>query len=360
MSSLGNDAYVGTLHYQQLEPPISAGSGVQNPMDANLDGGGFAITNTSAITTGTLNYTTLNPPLPTSGVDNPMTSSLDGGNFNITNTSAITTGTLNTTDATVSNNLGVGGGVSANSGSIVNNWLVGGNTNCNVLTVSGATSTNTIDNTDLIASRNYTIKRGQPNENDKKFDIQLFDNTYGIGIDPSTLSYITANTGFHNFYSGRTDPTDASTIPSATGLLLSMGSISADFYTTVFARTGLKFGTANLGTFASPVDVSSLTNLNMTGSLAGISVFGFSPGGNLTTTTFNVSTGIANVLTVYSVQALLNLASTPGVGQEGVIVESVKVEADPSDNTKFFVQYTHTAKPILTGLIYKFKIILID
>ena len=102
MTSLAEDAYVGTLHYKLLDPPISVGGGVQNPMDTNLDGGGFNITNVNALTTGTLNYTTLNPPLPTSGVANPMVVSLDAGNFNITNINAVESATIQATGAITS------------------------------------------------------------------------------------------------------------------------------------------------------------------------------------------------------------------------------------------------------------------
>jgi hypothetical protein len=88
MSSLGADAYAGTLtvnqlNYQTLNPPI--GGFVNNPLTGTLDCGGNDLTNAGTITTGILNYTSLNPPIPTGFVNNPMTVNLGGGNFNIDN-----------------------------------------------------------------------------------------------------------------------------------------------------------------------------------------------------------------------------------------------------------------------------------
>jgi microcystin-dependent protein len=51
----------GIIQNQYLPSYVS--SDVRNPMVANLDGGGFNITNVGAATVGTLNYTTLNPPI---------------------------------------------------------------------------------------------------------------------------------------------------------------------------------------------------------------------------------------------------------------------------------------------------------
>ena len=128
MTSLAEDAYVGTLHYKLLDPPISVGGGVQNPMDTNLDGGGFNITNVNALTTGTLNYTTLNPPLPTSGVANPMIVNLDAGNFNITNINAVKSATLESTGKIQSDLEIVSlGKLEGANGLVSGNWEVGGN-----------------------------------------------------------------------------------------------------------------------------------------------------------------------------------------------------------------------------------------
>lgn len=131
MTSLGEDAYCGTLtldklNYTSLNPPI--GGFVNNPLSGDLDCGGNNLTNAGAITTGTLNYTTLNPPIPTGFVNNPMTVNLDGGNFNITNLNQLST----------NNNINCGGNVYGDeiiadsklegaSGLVSGNWEVGGN-----------------------------------------------------------------------------------------------------------------------------------------------------------------------------------------------------------------------------------------
>ena len=93
MSSLGEESFGGiincdTLRYNTLEPPI--GGFVNNPLTGTLDGGNQSITNVNALTTGTLNYTSLNPPIPTGFVTNPLASNLDAGNFNITNVNILT------------------------------------------------------------------------------------------------------------------------------------------------------------------------------------------------------------------------------------------------------------------------------
>jgi hypothetical protein len=57
---------VGTLNYTTLNPPLPTAQTFSQILASSGDGGGHDITNVSAITTGTLNYTTLNPPIPPS------------------------------------------------------------------------------------------------------------------------------------------------------------------------------------------------------------------------------------------------------------------------------------------------------
>jgi hypothetical protein len=76
---------------------------VGNTASTNLDMNTNDITNATSITTGTLNYTTLNPPVSTPSlssvmsVGNTASANLDMNTNNITNATSITTGTLNYT-----------------------------------------------------------------------------------------------------------------------------------------------------------------------------------------------------------------------------------------------------------------------
>ncbi len=85
--SLGSDAQCSgtittdTLKYKTLDPPI--GGFVNNPLGGDLDCGGNDLVNCNELVASTVRYTTLDPPLPTNGVFTPMVQDLDGGNFNI-------------------------------------------------------------------------------------------------------------------------------------------------------------------------------------------------------------------------------------------------------------------------------------
>jgi hypothetical protein len=131
MTSLGEDAYCGTLtldrlNYTILDPPI--GGFVNNPLTGTLDCGGNNLTNAGTITTGTLNYTTLNPPIPTGFVNNPMTVNLGGGNFNIDNINSFKSATVETTGKIQSDLEVISlGKLEGANGEVFGNWEVGGN-----------------------------------------------------------------------------------------------------------------------------------------------------------------------------------------------------------------------------------------
>ncbi len=131
MTSLGKEAYVGTLtadtiKYSTLDPALTGF--VHNPLNTDLDCDNRKITNANEITTGTLNYTTLNPPIPTGFVNNPMSVSLDGGNFNITNVNALESATLQATGAITSDlEIISSGKIEGANGLVSGNWEVGGN-----------------------------------------------------------------------------------------------------------------------------------------------------------------------------------------------------------------------------------------
>ena len=131
MSSLGADAYAGTLtvnqlNYQTLNPPI--GGFVNNPLTGTLDCGGNDLTNAGTITTGILNYTSLNPPIPTGFVNNPMTVNLGGGNFDIDNINSFKSATVDTTGKIQSNLEIISlGKLEGANGLVSGNWEVGGN-----------------------------------------------------------------------------------------------------------------------------------------------------------------------------------------------------------------------------------------
>ena len=131
MSSLGADAYAGTLtvnqlNYQTLNPPI--GGFVNNPLTGTLDCGGNDLTNAGTITTGILNYTSLNPPIPTGFVNNPMTVALAGGNQDINNVNTITTNGAITAGGNIDGvEIIASSKLEGANGLVSGNWEVGGN-----------------------------------------------------------------------------------------------------------------------------------------------------------------------------------------------------------------------------------------
>ena len=131
MSSLGADAYAGTLtvnqlNYSVLNPPI--GGFVNNPLTGTLDCGGNDLTNAGTITTGILNYTSLNPPIPTGFVNNPMTVALAGGNQDINNVNTITTNGAITAGGNIDGvEIIASSKLEGANGLVSGNWEVGGN-----------------------------------------------------------------------------------------------------------------------------------------------------------------------------------------------------------------------------------------
>lgn len=250
MTSLAEDAYVGTLHYKTLDPPISVGGGVQNPMDANLDGGNFNITNVNALTTGTLNYTTLNPPLPTSGVDNPMLVNLDGGNFNITNV-----GILNTNGAITAGGNINGGEIIASSklegasGLVSGNWEVGGNLSVDAPGVTTLRNT-TIDGNCTFGDTKLLTMPGNSGISCQQFTARTKMIKESYTFNPPTIS----TTGNNNF----TLPAGTNVarviikstiVSSMTGFSGNIIGISASQVSYSTGRVGISFYTGHLNGF---------------------------------------------------------------------------------------------------------------
>ena len=193
MSSLTNDAYVGTLtaevvNYTTLNPAGGTTAPITNPMTSDLDcdgaGGPYSITNADNITCNNINFTTSVPPIPTGFVANPMTEELQGGGQNFTNVNDIGCASLTATglvsgvgitstagasattlsvsgDTTIGGALTMNGGFTANGGIVVNgNETINGpstttgSLSCAGLTCVGLTSTagpNTLNGSSTIS-----------------------------------------------------------------------------------------------------------------------------------------------------------------------------------------------------------------
>ena len=154
MASIGELAYVGHLvadkvSYNTLEPGLTGF--VHNPLNATLQGAGNNIDLQGGnLTAATINYSSLNPPLPTNGVFTPMVQNLDGGNFDIINCNniAATSGTFTTslTTGSITNGGNIQSGSLTTTGNILaGNQLLGGTGNITGNFVVGGTTT--INNT---------------------------------------------------------------------------------------------------------------------------------------------------------------------------------------------------------------------
>jgi len=96
------DAYINTLHYTALDPPVGGGGGITNPLTDDLDANDKDIFNVETLNTAlkpiqnayvnTLHYTALDPPIGGGGggVSNPMTETLNANNKAIENVKVIT------------------------------------------------------------------------------------------------------------------------------------------------------------------------------------------------------------------------------------------------------------------------------
>ena len=191
MSSLGEESFGGiincnTLRYVNLDPPI--GGFVNNPLTGALDGGNQNITNVNALTTGTLNYTTLNPPISTGFVNNPMESNLNAGNYDIINAGAISLNGNISANGTISSvlNMNTDAQLGGNSLNVANNATIGGNTTCNnLLTLNGGLTTSAF-NTSVFYNPTWTYSA---------FTMRLpprwFPSVYGTVASPTALTPVT-------------------------------------------------------------------------------------------------------------------------------------------------------------------------
>jgi len=135
MSSLTNDAYVGTLNadtvnYTTLNPSGGGVAPITNPMtsDLNCDGAGgpYSITNANNITCVNIDFTTSVPPIPTGFVNNPMTEELKGNGQNFTNVNDIGCASLTATGLVQGVGITSTGGASATTLSVSGNTTIGG------------------------------------------------------------------------------------------------------------------------------------------------------------------------------------------------------------------------------------------
>jgi len=309
--SLGDDAVCSgtittdTLKYKTLDPPI--GGFVNNPLSGTLDCNNQDLDNVKDITAVTVNYTNLNPPLPTNGVLNPMTGDLDGNNFNLTNL----------------NNL------SATSGTFTTSSL--GNAGCDSLSCDGSLSTTAGND---ISCGNSLIVLGN-----SRFDGQLnakgglnvennFLQTTGSGYvqfsnwDVTTTGKITTgefqangdatmgkiSTSGDIVQSGAkaiVTGSNGATIQGdfrANGQSFFTSAQTATFSGTVIQRSEVRHTGIKSGTFASPVNLSLLPvyTFNLT---AGQFVLDLVTTNVSGTITFEVTTTLTNIIENYLIEA---------------------------------------------------------
>lgn len=122
-TSLGEEAICGNLTvnnltYKTLNPAVSGF--VQNPLNAELRGGGNNIDLQGGdLTASTINYTALNPPLPTGTIVNPLNSDILGNNQNVGTAGSKVNEFRGTTGTFDNSSLGVATGTSLNTNSLV-------------------------------------------------------------------------------------------------------------------------------------------------------------------------------------------------------------------------------------------------
>ncbi len=146
MTSLTNDAYVGTLNadtvnYTTLNPSGGGVAPITNPMTSDLDcdgaGGPYSITNANNITCVNIDFTTSTPAIPTGFVANPMTEELKGGGQNFVNVNDIGCATLTASGLVSGAGITSTGGASTTTLSVSGDTTIGG-----ALTMTGGFTAN--------------------------------------------------------------------------------------------------------------------------------------------------------------------------------------------------------------------------
>tara|TARA_R110002126_G_scaffold45189_1_gene128453 strand:+ start:626 stop:1666 length:1041 start_codon:yes stop_codon:yes gene_type:complete len=257
MTSLTNDAYVGTLtadvvNYTTLNPTGGSVAPITNPMTSDLDcdgaGGPYSITNADNITCNNIDFTTSVPPIPTGFVANPMTEELKGGGQNFTNVNDIGCASLTATG------LVSGVGITSTAGATATTLSVSGDTTIGgALTMTGGFTANG----GIVVNGNETINGPSTT-------------TGTLGCAGLTCAGLTATAG-PNTLNGSTTingQMNANGGIAVVGNYAGGGSIGATGNATINGNLlcgRLIMGSTNLGSFATPVDLSGATpTINIT------------------------------------------------------------------------------------------------
>jgi hypothetical protein len=334
MTSLGSECFadeitVGRLNYTTLVPAITGA--ITNPLSAPLLGGGNDLDLQGGnITAAAINYTTLNPPLPTGGVFTPMVQNLAGGNFNISAVNQLAASTANF----LNTNLGVGTASTLSVGGNLSGNDVFVNNNLNV--VGTSTHTNQINANGGIQVKSSLFTSGSGSANFGTFNISTSGQITGSSLI-TTVGDIRSSGGdlrltdlSKRIYAGGADIGAV----TATGVIVS-GSVSA---TADVVAGGLVSGStlkvtnpAVSGSAASPVNLN-VTNLvvNMTNKSRGVA---FVYNTSSTVLTFDVETGVVDPLKTMTV--LVSAYGCTSISSPTVQLEIVRVAS--SSNTRFTV-----------------------
>ena len=334
MTSLGSEAFcteltVERLNYTTLVPAITGA--ITNPLSAPLLGGGNDLDLQGGnITAGAINYTTLNPPLPTGGVFTPMVQNLAGAGFNISAVNEITASTGTFTNSQLgsagANTLSVGGSLSSNDLLVNNN-----------MTVTGTSGfTNQINANGGIQVKSGLFTSGPGAADFGAFNISTAGQITGSSL-LTTVGDIRSSGGdlrltdlTKRIYAGGAEVGQVTT----SGLIVN-GSASL---TNSLVAGGLVSGStlkvtnpAVSGSALSPVNLN-VTNLvlNMTNKSRGVA---FVYNTSSTVLTFDVETGVTDPLKTMTV--LVSAYGCTSVSSPTVELETVRVAS--SSNTRFTV-----------------------
>jgi len=341
MTSLTNDAYVGTLNaevvnYTTLNPSGGGAAPITNPMTSDLDcdgaGGPYSITNANNISCVNIDFTTSVPPIPTGFVNNPMTEELEGNGQNFTNVNDIGC------DSLTASGLVSGVGITSTAGASATTLSVSGDTTIGgALTMTGGFTANG----GIVVNGNETINGPSTT-------------TGTLGCGAITCVGINSTAG-PNTLAGATTITNAVNANggiSVTGNYAGGGSIGLTGNGTIGGYVScnqLIMGSTNLGSFDFPVDMSGPTQtINITnkskGSITCWSATAAYP-------VFKVETGVANASK--SGMLIVGVTAPGGTGQ--TLTETRITDGTPNTELSVYITMvlgTTAGNPIRINVMY--------
>ena len=343
MTSLTNDAYVGTLNaevvnYTTLNPTGGSVAPITNPMTSDLDcdgaGGPYSITNADNITCNNIDFTTSVPPIPTGFVANPMTEELKGGNQNFTNVNDIGCATLTATGAVSAVGITSTGGALATTLSVLGNTTIGGS-----LTMTGGFTANG----GIVVNGNETINGPST--------------TTGIlSCGVLTCNGLTATAGPNTLVGSTTctDKINANGGISVVGDYAGGGSLALQGNGTIAGYlqcNQLIMGSTNLNSFANPYNMGGLTpTINITGKSKGsITCYSSTAAYNA----IDIETGVANASKNGTLIVSVSQLNSGGASQ--TLTQTQIRDGTPQTKLSVFITMassTGAANPIRVNVLY--------